>query len=167
MWEPPLRNSSARISNCSCSSSTCHSPGDQNIIKAGELYKNNSKAGVKDKILQLFQSDKNAGFVMEFYKESADEEKETTGELNGWMSQYDIAKICNWNLAIKGHQILLDQLLPGLASNAEWDETKPYEAMMKKAGELRYWFTRDMIAKNEHIKTQTDRELGKLNKTGT
>jgi hypothetical protein len=103
---------------------------------------------------------------MEFYKESANETKETTGELVGWMSQYDIAKACNWDLAIRGHQVLLENLLKGLESNTDWDESNPYEASMKQAGELRYYFSKEMIATNKRIKTTADREIGKLNKTG-
>lgn len=103
---------------------------------------------------------------MEFYKESCDETKETSGEVVGWMSQYDIAKACHWNLNIKGHQVLLENMLKGLESNTDWDETKPYEANMKAAGELRYYFSKDSIGTKERIKSTAHREIGKLNKTG-
>jgi len=135
-------------------------------VKAGDLYKDGGLP-IKDKILGLFKSDKNAAFVMEFFKETTDEEKKIDIQMSGYMSQYDVAKLCNWDLAIKGHQDMLKALLPSLESSDDWDMSKPYEAMMKKQGELRYWFEKEGISSTQNIETHTDREVGKLNKSGT
>ena len=138
---------------------------DRNVVKAGDLYKS-SEVPIKDKILGLFKTDKSAGFIMEFFKESVDETRKTDTEMFGWMSQYEIADICKWNLSIEAHKELLESLLPTLKSSEDWDDTKPYDAMMKRNGELKYYFEKELVSKKEDIESAADREIGKLNKSG-
>ncbi len=78
--------------------------------------------------------------MIEYFSEHSNATRKTEGEHKGWMSQCDIAALCHWDLSIKEHRALLEELLPALASSSEeWDEQKPYEAMMKRRGELKYF----------------------------
>ena len=121
---------------------------------------------MKDRILTLFRNDKSANFITEFFKEESNEARSVSGENSDWMSRFDIAKLCNWNMAIPAEKKLLDEMLQTLESNDEWDESKPFEVFMKAKGELRYFFAKKMISRNEQIDSKVGREIGKLNKTG-
>lgn len=138
---------------------------DYNVVQANELYSKGS-ASVKDKILGLYKQDKNAAFVNEFFKESADEDRTTEGTKGGWISRFDVADLCKFDIKNKEHSELLDQLLETLESDTNWDEDIAFEKFMKAKGEKRYKFDKQMVNKRQKISSSTDREIGKLNKTG-
>ena len=140
--------------------------GDYNLVQANELY-SKGDASVKDKILGLYKQDKNAAFVNEFFKENADEDRTTEGTKGGWISRFDVADLCKFDIKNKEHSELLDQLLETLESDTNWDEDIAFEKFMKAKGEKRYKFDKQMVNKREKISSSTDREIGKLNKTGT
>lgn len=127
------------------------------MLRAHEAYKHADSQQLKDELLDLYSKDKTCKWIETW----SHKVKETTVEKNsskkGWMSRNDVS-ILLWQKPAAEKPCndteLLKKILAKCKTDEDWDTSKPYEAVMKELGELRYWFEKTDWSTDESARAE-------------